>query len=180
MAFSHAFQMHAKVPSLRSPSALPGRLCVLGRGRLAPQRSRARPGHGTPATSPAGGRPPPLRRRTARDPVARARLRPRGGARGAAMVKRVGIGTTAKHARSMLRSMVDDLVRHERIETTVPRAKDLRKLADKVISMGKVRRRRGRGNACVRGGRACLRRNAAAACVRAGTSFAGERRSARM
>lgn len=96
------------------------------------------------------------------------------------MVKRVGIGTTAKHARSMLRSMVDDLVRHERIETTVPRAKDLRKLADKVISMGKVRRRRGRGYACVRGGRACLLRNAAAACVRAGTSFAGERRSARM
>ena len=33
--------------------------------------------------------------------------------------------------------MVSQLVRHERIETTVAKAKELRKLADRVITWGK-------------------------------------------
>ena len=48
------------------------------------------------------------------------------------MPKRQGIGTSWAHAKSMLRSMVTDLVTHERIETTVPRAKQLRQIADRV------------------------------------------------
>lgn len=33
--------------------------------------------------------------------------------------------------------MVSQLVHHERIETTLPRAKELRRLADKVVTLGK-------------------------------------------
>ena len=35
------------------------------------------------------------------------------------------------------RTMVSQLVQHERIETTLPRAKELRRLADKVVTLGK-------------------------------------------
>lgn len=35
------------------------------------------------------------------------------------------------------RTMVSQLVRHERIETTVEKAKELRKLADRVVTWGK-------------------------------------------
>ena len=35
------------------------------------------------------------------------------------------------------RTMVSQLIRHERIETTVPRAKELRKVADRMITLGK-------------------------------------------
>lgn len=37
----------------------------------------------------------------------------------------------------MLRTMVGQLLRHERIETTLPRAKELRRLADQVVTIGK-------------------------------------------
>ena len=33
--------------------------------------------------------------------------------------------------------MVSQLLRHERIETTLPKAKELRRLADNVITLGK-------------------------------------------
>lgn len=33
--------------------------------------------------------------------------------------------------------MVTQLVMHERIETTLPRAKELRKLADRMVTLGK-------------------------------------------
>ena len=35
------------------------------------------------------------------------------------------------------RTMVSQLVQHERIETTLPRAKELRRLAEKVVTLGK-------------------------------------------
>ena len=38
---------------------------------------------------------------------------------------------------SAARTMVTQLIRHERIETTVEKAKELRKVADKVITYGK-------------------------------------------
>ncbi|BDA42453.1 50S ribosomal protein L17 [Coccomyxa sp. Obi] len=47
------------------------------------------------------------------------------------------LGRTAAHRWSLLRTMVSQLVRHERIETTVAKAKELRKLADRVITWGK-------------------------------------------
>ncbi|KAK9816423.1 hypothetical protein WJX72_000059 [[Myrmecia] bisecta] len=37
----------------------------------------------------------------------------------------------------MLRTLVSQLLRHERIETTLPRAKELRRVADQVITLGK-------------------------------------------
>ncbi|EIE20899.1 ribosomal protein L17 [Coccomyxa subellipsoidea C-169] len=47
------------------------------------------------------------------------------------------LGRTVAHRWSLLRTMVSQLVRHERIETTVAKAKELRKLADRVITWGK-------------------------------------------
>lgn len=41
------------------------------------------------------------------------------------------------HRRAMLRNMVTSLVLHERIETTVTRAKELRGLVDRMITLGK-------------------------------------------
>ena len=35
------------------------------------------------------------------------------------------------------RTMVSQLIWHERIETTVPRAKELRKVADRMVTLGK-------------------------------------------
>ena len=35
------------------------------------------------------------------------------------------------------RTMVSQLVQHERIETTLPRAKELRRLAEKAVTLGK-------------------------------------------
>lgn len=37
----------------------------------------------------------------------------------------------------MLRNMVTSLLRHERITTTVPKAKEARRMAEKVITLGK-------------------------------------------
>ncbi|XP_057967622.1 uncharacterized protein LOC131157461 isoform X1 [Malania oleifera] len=41
------------------------------------------------------------------------------------------------HRMSMLRTMVSQLVKHERIETTVAKAKEIRRLADNMVQMGK-------------------------------------------
>ena len=53
--------------------------------------------------------------------------------------KRVGrkLGVTTKHRRSMFRNMVTDLFRHERIKTTDTRAKELRRVAEKYITIAK-------------------------------------------
>lgn len=41
------------------------------------------------------------------------------------------------HRVAMMRNMVTSLIEHERIETTVTKAKELRKLAEKMITLGK-------------------------------------------
>lgn len=46
-------------------------------------------------------------------------------------------GCGSKYRWAVMRNMVDSLVVHERIKTTVAKAKELRRLADKVITMGK-------------------------------------------
>nr|NIP37493.1 50S ribosomal protein L17 [Candidatus Dadabacteria bacterium]NIS07193.1 50S ribosomal protein L17 [Candidatus Dadabacteria bacterium]NIY20861.1 50S ribosomal protein L17 [Candidatus Dadabacteria bacterium] len=53
--------------------------------------------------------------------------------------KRVGrkLGVTTKHRRAMFRNMVTDLFRHERIKTTDTRAKELRRVAEKYITIAK-------------------------------------------
>lgn len=47
------------------------------------------------------------------------------------------LGRTASHRRALLRNMVTSLILHERIETTLPKAKELRRLADRMITWGK-------------------------------------------
>jgi large subunit ribosomal protein L17 len=44
---------------------------------------------------------------------------------------------TTSHRLAMLKNMVTSLLRHERIVTTVPKAKEARKMAEKVITLGK-------------------------------------------
>ncbi len=44
---------------------------------------------------------------------------------------------TTEHRTAMFRNMVTSLLRHERITTTTPKAKELRRIADKIITLGK-------------------------------------------
>ena len=47
------------------------------------------------------------------------------------------LGRTAAHRDALLRGLVTDLLRHERIRTTTAKAKALRPLAERVITLGK-------------------------------------------
>ncbi len=44
---------------------------------------------------------------------------------------------TTEHRTAMLKNMVTSLLRHERIQTTTPKAKELKRFADKVITLAK-------------------------------------------
>eukprot|EP00249_Psilotum_nudum_P005690 c19121_g1_i1 orf=485-1117(-) len=47
------------------------------------------------------------------------------------------LNRTAEHRWALMRNMVTQLIKHERIETTLPKAKELRKVADQMVTMGK-------------------------------------------
>ena len=47
------------------------------------------------------------------------------------------LGRNSSHQQAMMRNMVTSLIEHERIVTTAPKAKELRKLADKMITLAK-------------------------------------------
>ncbi|MCD6388472.1 MAG: 50S ribosomal protein L17 [Desulfobulbaceae bacterium] len=47
------------------------------------------------------------------------------------------LGRTTSHKRAMLRNMVTSLFDHERIVTTVAKAKELRRVADKMMTLAK-------------------------------------------
>ena len=47
------------------------------------------------------------------------------------------LGRTSAHRKAMLRNMVTSLLEHERIVTTVTKAKEARKLADQMITLAK-------------------------------------------
>jgi len=47
------------------------------------------------------------------------------------------LGRNSSHLQATMRNMVTSLLEHERIVTTTPKAKELRKLADKMITLGK-------------------------------------------
>jgi large subunit ribosomal protein L17 len=53
--------------------------------------------------------------------------------------KRLGrkLGVVTKHRRALFRNMVTDLFRHGRIETTDTRAKEIRRIAEKLITLAK-------------------------------------------
>ncbi|PON82219.1 Ribosomal protein [Trema orientale] len=53
------------------------------------------------------------------------------------MTKFRKLGRSTGHRMSMLRTMVSQLVKHERIETTVAKAKEIRRLADNMVQLGK-------------------------------------------
>lgn len=47
------------------------------------------------------------------------------------------LGRDSAHRKSLLRSLCTSLILHERIETTLPKAKELRPFAEKAITLGK-------------------------------------------
>lgn len=47
------------------------------------------------------------------------------------------LGRTSSHRRAMFRNMVTSLITHDRIETTLPKAKEMRRIADRMVTLGK-------------------------------------------
>lgn len=47
------------------------------------------------------------------------------------------LNRTSAHRKAMFANMVNALLKHEQIKTTLPKAKDLRPIAEKIISLGK-------------------------------------------
>lgn len=47
------------------------------------------------------------------------------------------LNRTASHRKAMFRAMVCSLLTHEKIKTTLPKAKELRPIIEKIITMGK-------------------------------------------
>ena len=48
------------------------------------------------------------------------------------------LGRTSSHRKAMFRNMATSLVRHETIKTTVPKAKELRRVIEPLITLAKV------------------------------------------
>src|SRR6266513_2001050 len=48
------------------------------------------------------------------------------------------LGRTTSHRLAMLRNMTVSLLRHEEISTTLPKAKELRRVAEPMITLGKL------------------------------------------
>jgi large subunit ribosomal protein L17 len=47
------------------------------------------------------------------------------------------LGRTTAHRKALLRNLATALLEHERIITTEPKAKELRRIADKLVTLGK-------------------------------------------
>ncbi|MEO5364089.1 MAG: 50S ribosomal protein L17 [Magnetococcus sp. DMHC-8] len=47
------------------------------------------------------------------------------------------MGRSSSHFQAMISNMLVSLFRHERIETTTPKAKELRSIADQMVTLGK-------------------------------------------
>lgn len=47
------------------------------------------------------------------------------------------LGRSPSHRRATLRNLATSLILHKRIETTLPKAKELRRVADKLVTLGK-------------------------------------------
>lgn len=46
-------------------------------------------------------------------------------------------GVDASHRKAMMRSMATSLIKHGKIETTLPRARELRKVVDRLVTLSK-------------------------------------------
>ena len=47
------------------------------------------------------------------------------------------LGRTSEHRRALLRNLASDLFRHERLQTTVPKARELRPFAERLITLAR-------------------------------------------
>jgi len=47
------------------------------------------------------------------------------------------LNRTAEHRKSLIKNMLNALIKHEQIETTLPKAKELKVAIDKIITLGK-------------------------------------------
>jgi len=47
------------------------------------------------------------------------------------------LGRTTSHRKALYRNLVTDLLRYEKIVTTEPKAKEVRSLAEKIVTLGK-------------------------------------------
>jgi len=47
------------------------------------------------------------------------------------------LNRTSSHRKAMFANMLNSLIEHEQIKTTLPKAKELRRIADRMISLGK-------------------------------------------
>ena len=47
------------------------------------------------------------------------------------------LNRTSAHRKAMFRNMAAALIKHEQIETTLPKAKELRRIVDRFITLGK-------------------------------------------
>jgi len=47
------------------------------------------------------------------------------------------LNRTAEHRKALFKNMLNSLIKHEQIKTTLPKAKELKPLIDKVITIGK-------------------------------------------
>ena len=48
------------------------------------------------------------------------------------------LNRTSSHREAMFRNMTNSLLRHEAIKTTLPKAKELRRVAEPIINLGKT------------------------------------------
>ena len=48
------------------------------------------------------------------------------------------LGRSSAHRQALFRNMVEALVRHERVRTTLAKAKEIRRFADKTVTWGKL------------------------------------------
>ena len=48
------------------------------------------------------------------------------------------LNRTSEHRKALLKNMLNSLIKYEQITTTLPKAKDLRPIIEKMITLGKV------------------------------------------
>ena len=49
------------------------------------------------------------------------------------------LNRTSEHRKALIKNMLNSLIKHEQIETTLPKAKELKIAIDKIITIGKKR-----------------------------------------
>jgi len=47
------------------------------------------------------------------------------------------LNRTAEHRKALIKNMLNSLIKHEQIETTLPKAKELKVAIDQIITLGK-------------------------------------------